>query len=62
MVMDATLKLSSLQSGDSLRVSEGPPLVEFVELKPLKHGLEWPTALLAFAIYGLWVLTHLFLP
>jgi fatty acid desaturase len=39
---------------------EGPLLVELVELKPLKRGLEWPTALLAFAIYGLWFLTTFF--
>jgi fatty acid desaturase len=30
--------------------------VEFVELKPLKRGIEWPTVALAFAIYGLWLL------
>jgi fatty acid desaturase len=39
---------------------EGPLLVEFVELKSLDRGLEWPTALLAFAIYGLWFTTTFF--
>jgi fatty acid desaturase len=34
--------------------------VELAELKPLKRGLEWPTALLAFTIYCLWFLTTFF--
>jgi fatty acid desaturase len=35
----------------------GTQLVEIVELPPLKRGVEWPTAALAAAIYGLWFLT-----
>src|SRR3984957_6289021 len=58
--MDATFKLSSLQAGDSLASEEGPLVVELLELKSLKRGLEWPAAFLAFAIYSLWLLTTFF--
>ena len=43
-----------------LRVSWGTPLVEIVELPPLKRGIEWPTAALAFVIYGLWLMATYF--
>jgi fatty acid desaturase len=38
----------------------GTQFVEIVELPPLKRGIEWPTAALAFAIYGLWLLATFF--
>ena len=34
----------------------GRKVVEIVELPPLKRGIEWPTAALAFTIYGSWFL------
>jgi fatty acid desaturase len=34
--------------------------VEIVELPPLGRHIEWPTAALAFTIYGLWLLTTYF--
>ena len=52
----AAFALSSLLTGDSQR-QLGTQLVEIVELPPLKRGVEWPTAALAAAIYGLWLLT-----
>jgi fatty acid desaturase len=33
----------------------GAPLMEMVELPPLKRHIEWPTAALAFVIYGSWL-------
>jgi fatty acid desaturase len=37
-------------------VGRGRKVVEIVELPPLKRGIEWPTAGLAFTIYGSWFL------